>query len=146
MMQAATTQQDVVQTARDWLGVRWQHQGRSRSGVDCVGLVIRVAHECGRSRFDALDYKRVASDERMLLTADELLVRRPGVADLVAGDVVIMQFDQQRHMGILAPYIYGGLSLIHAYAPARKVVETRLASDMLERVMAGYGWPLAGVN
>lgn len=134
-------QADIVTTARAWLGVRWAHQGRSRAGVDCVGLVIMVARACRGSQFDVLDYPRLASDERMLKTADAVLHRRPGVAALRPGDVVVMHYHQQRHMGIVAPYVFGGLSLIHAYAPARKVVETRLSDDLRQRVLAGYGWP-----
>lgn len=134
-------QEDVIEAARTWLGVRWAHQGRSRAGVDCVGLVIMVARACRGSQFDVLDYPRLAQDERMLRTADEVLVRRASVDDLQAGDVVILRYHQQRHMGIVAPYVFGGLSLIHAYAPARKVVETRLSDDLSQRVLAGYGWP-----
>lgn len=37
----------LVEVARSYLGVKWKHQGRSRAGVDCVGLVIIALHDCG---------------------------------------------------------------------------------------------------
>lgn len=34
--------EEVIVEARTWLGVPFRHQGRSRTGVDCIGLVIAV--------------------------------------------------------------------------------------------------------
>jgi cell wall-associated NlpC family hydrolase len=134
-------QADVVAAARGWLDTRWLHQGRTRSGVDCVGLVVVVAAQARGSAFDVRDYARIASDERMLAVCDALLIRRTTLAEMQPGDVVVMHYNEQRHMGIVTPYHWGGLGLIHAYAPARKVVETRLSEDILARVLAAYRWP-----
>ena len=32
------TREMVVAEARTWIGVKWRHQGRTREGVDCIGL------------------------------------------------------------------------------------------------------------
>lgn len=36
-----------VAAARGWIGVPSRHQGRSRGGVDCIGLVVMAARDCG---------------------------------------------------------------------------------------------------
>ena len=47
----------VVAAARGWIGVPYLHQGRSRSGIDCIGLVLQVAREAGIGPAD-LDFRR----------------------------------------------------------------------------------------
>ena len=37
----------IVAAARTWLGVPWRHQGRTRQGVDCAGLVVLVGRGLG---------------------------------------------------------------------------------------------------
>jgi hypothetical protein len=49
----------VVSAAREWIGVPFRHQGRTRDGVDCAGVVIKVAHALGLSSFDATGYRRL---------------------------------------------------------------------------------------
>lgn len=52
------TRDEVEAAARDWLGVKWAHQGRSRRGVDCIGLVIKVGETFGIPYEDLLGYSR----------------------------------------------------------------------------------------
>lgn len=132
---------DVVTEARSWVGTRWQHQGRSREGVDCAGLVIEVAKACRGSTFDITDYPRIATDEQMVeLCAQHL--QRIRFAEIEAGDVLVFAFDRQRHMAIAADYLYGGLSFIHAYSLApRRVVEMRLDERWRSRLMAAFRFP-----
>lgn len=129
----------VVTEARSWLGVRWRHQGRSREGVDCIGLVIKVAHGLGLSEFDTADYARQATDETLLAGCRKhlLAVQRSAMAP---GHVVVMHFDNQRHIGIVGDYVHGGLSLIHAHALARKVVEHRLDDAWRSRIIAAFAY------
>lgn len=121
----------LVDQARGWLGVKWRHQGRSREGVDCAGLVIKVAHDLDLTEFDTADYARQASDETMLDLCREHLVEIAH-ADARAGDVVVIRFANQRHIGFLGDYPAGGLSLIHAFSNApRRVVEHLFNDDWL---------------
>lgn len=49
-----------VDHARKYLGVPWRHQGRSRGGLDCVGLVVLAARDCGLDAPLAATYGRLA--------------------------------------------------------------------------------------
>ena len=125
------TRTDIVAQARSWISVKWRHQGRSREGIDCAGLVIKVAHELGLTEFDTADYSRQATDETMLEMCREHLVEISR-SDAGPGDVVVMRFAHQRHIGILGDYPSGGVSLIHAYSNApRRVVEHLFNDDWL---------------
>lgn len=127
---------DVTAAARSYLGVPWRHQGRSREGIDCAGLVIKVAHELGLFDFDTADYSRQAKDETMLALCREHLVD-VALAGARPGDVPVMRFGTNRHIGIFGDYVHGGLSLIHAYSNhPRRVVEHRFGDDWLRLVQA----------
>lgn len=127
----------TVEEARSWLGVRWLHQGRSRDGVDCAGLVIEVAKATQGSTFDIVNYERVATDETMLSLCNTYMEPVP-VSAILPGDVLVLRFENQRHMGIVGDYLYGGHSLIHAHLPSRKVVEVRMDSNWRHRIMRAY--------
>jgi cell wall-associated NlpC family hydrolase len=131
----------IVAEARTYLGVRWQHQGRTRHGVDCIGLVIKTAHGLGLSEFDVSDYAAQAMDESLLAGCRQHLVEIMA-ADAAPGDVLVMVFANQRHIGIVGDYCHGGLSLIHACAlHPRKVVEVRLDAEWRARVRGTFRFP-----
>ena len=62
-----TTAAQVVSEARTWIGVPFVHQGRSRSGVDCIGLPIMVLRSLGVPEFEPpRDYPRAPNDDTLL--------------------------------------------------------------------------------
>lgn len=128
----------VVTEARTWVGVPWVHQGRSRCGVDCAGLVVEVARVTHGNAFDVQNYAAQAHDETMRALCDAHMDPLP-VGDLAPGDVVVIRFANQRHMGIVGDYpAPGALSLIHANSKVGAVVEHRLDSVWRRLIMAGY--------
>jgi cell wall-associated NlpC family hydrolase len=126
-----TTRADVIAEAKRWKGVRWHHQGRSRAGVDCIGLVIKVAHALGLSGFDIADYSRQPNPAMMRgLLAEHMTP----IATPEPGDVVLMRFEREpQHVAILTD-----AGMIHAYAQARKVVEHRVDSIWQSRIVGAY--------
>jgi cell wall-associated NlpC family hydrolase len=129
------TRQDIVAAARGYLGVRWHHQGRSKAGVDCLGLVVVVAHELGLSTADSTDYGRLPDGMRLRneLARHLEFVRGPGEP----GDVLLFRFERRpMHVGIVSD-----IGLIHAFANLRKVVEHRLDDAWRARVVSAFRFP-----
>ena len=112
---------DVVNEAWTWLDVKWRHQGRSRVGIDCIGLVIKVAHGLELSSFDTADYDRRPDGVNFMSGFQTHMDRvKPGFER--DGDVVVMRDERLPcHCGILVPF-RGSAHLIHATAKRKKVV------------------------
>lgn len=109
----------VVAEARKYLGTPWRHQGRSAEGIDCAGLIIRVANDLGIFSFDTLDYLPQATDESMMRLCSEHLEK----GSMEPGCIPVMRFGNNRHIGIFGESP-NGLTIIHAYSRyPRKVVE-----------------------
>ena len=147
-----TMENRIVAAARGWLGTRFHHQGRlkagihDRGGVDCLGLLVGVAAELDLrdaagaplSALDVPDYGHLpdgvalrAALEAHLAPADAI---EPGRILLLAPD------GAPRHLAIVGAS-GTGLTLIHAYAQARRVVEHALDGWWREKVAAAFSVP-----
>lgn len=135
--------QIVVDKAREYLNTPYLHQGRLKGqGVDCIGLVICVAHELGLSDFDCADYARTPNKE-MLLTLSQEQMKRIDAIEAKPGDVALFRIlKQPQHFGILGNYYRdNALSLIHAYSSVGKVVETYFSPQWGARAIAYFRLP-----
>lgn len=116
-----------VKTARAWLGIRWCHQGRSRKGgVDCIGLCLCVAEDCGLQVRDVTGYSRRPEGSRLLSALQDQLLPL-SLTEKADGDIGLFR-DQGYpvHVGILSTK-NNSPSVIHAHAARRQVVEEPLA-------------------
>lgn len=136
----ATERYDLVRAARGWVGVRWRHQGRSRAGVDCGGLLVMAMRDIGRDTLDKRAYGRVPKDGWLEAVMAENFGAPQTASELGVGSAVVMHFGvgQSDHVGIVGAHPDGGWRLIHAYAPWRKVVEHRLDDVWRDRITEVY--------
>lgn len=127
---------DLVNEARKWLGTPFRHQGRrmgAQGGVDCLGLLIGAADGAGLrvrdvqgrhvpvSTFDRRDYGHLPDGNALRSALANVMAEVP-LEGVRAGDVLLMRFDgNPQHLAIVTDF-EGGMGIIHAYAPARKVV------------------------
>lgn len=132
-----------VVAARKYLGVKFRHRGRSSTGLDCVGLVMRSWYDCGVKLHDYLLYGRDPCDARLQEHAIAAMGEPVAIApvawnDLQDGDVVILRFvSEPHHVGIVAAVEYAGqpaFNLIHADGMAGRVIEQRISEDMRARI------------
>jgi len=133
------TEADVLANVRTWLGVPYVHQGRSREGVDCVGLVICNGWELGflDRGFDVQGYDR-QPDGTLFRRCEEMLPK----ADIGPCRIAVMKFaSEPQHMAFLVPYPGGRLAMIHALRDNGKVVEHRLDALWQSRIVGTFGIP-----
>ena len=136
-----TTPADVVAAARSWLGVPWLHQGRTRAGIDCAGLLICIARELGlvAPAFDVNGYG-LQPDGTMAQACTAHL--RPG--PLAPGSLLLLQFAgaEPQHLAVIVPYRHAGaLAIVHALRPRGAVVEHRIDDIWRRRVAGVFAFP-----
>lgn len=114
--------QHIICQARGWLGVRWQHQGRSRLGVDCVGLCLCVAQELSFKVEDIRIYPRQIDGSKLMAYLGQHL--QPVCRDQTrVGDIGLFRDKGfPVHVGFMARE-RGVETVIHAHAGRRKVIE-----------------------
>lgn len=119
------TRDDIVAAARRWLGTRFRHQGRGPAGVDCAGLVIKVAHELGLSTFDIADYQRVPHRGAFLEHFAGEMDRVP-ILDALPGDALVLRDSAEPyHVGLITAK-NGAPHFIHAHSLRGVVCEDPL--------------------
>jgi NlpC/P60 family putative phage cell wall peptidase len=151
----------IAHFARQWVGTPFHHQGRVRGvGCDCIGMVMGALTEAGiKSRlrdangapqdftcFDDPTYAPDPNSARLKQTLDTHLYPIPFNA-LAAGDVALFRIIHlPQHVGIIGHHPAHGLSLIHAYAPAGKVVEETFTASWRTRLIGAYRVPVLNVG
>lgn len=134
-----TTGESIARSARGWIGTPYLHQGRTRNGIDCIGLLLVVAHELGISDYESTEYSRNPSGRRMARLLGDNLSRIP-FPEARVGDVLHLAtpFEPQ-HVAILTRddprYV------IHADSNAGRVVEVRLDARFLRLIRGAYRVP-----
>lgn len=126
---------DLVRAARRYLGVPWRHLGRSRAGVDCIGLVLLAARDCGRDFPDPAPYEREPQGSRLLRG---LLDHGARVTEPQPGDVLVFRMGVYGgHVGIATTHpVYGGPGLLHAFALRKHVVEQPMDAELRAALVA----------
>ena len=132
--------QQAITHARSMLGVRWRHLGRKPWAVDCLGLVdlsLRAAAYPRKTEWPAR-YGREPWDN-MLQSGLVAEFGSPVGGEWLPGDVALIRWQsgEPSHVGLVADYVWGGLSIIHA-STLHGVIETALSGDIRERVIETY--------
>lgn len=106
----------AVAEARSYLGCKWRHRGRTRYGIDCIGLVVASTAAGGVIMRDRVDYGREPWNDG--LEREMLEHFGEPVHDWRPGDIAMMRWEDRSeagHVGIIADNSYG-LSLIHSHS------------------------------
>ena len=134
------------QIAMRYLGVPFAHCGRSRRGLDCVGLMVLVGLEWGIDVQDSPYYGREPARNNNSFQLRDYLERYlgpPVERPYGVNDVVLMKLRPRfapAHVGIVAPHEHG-LGLIHSYGAIGKVVLQRIDERRHSQIIEVFQWP-----
>jgi cell wall-associated NlpC family hydrolase len=142
------TRQQLMDIARSYIDVPFHHQGRSRGGLDCIGLIVVPAQTLGIVVKDQKGYSRQANPMMLRHHMGDSLDRiGDDLSCAVPGDILLFHADGHPdiplHVGLLTEWVNGGYGLLHAYYDNGRVTETNLDDHwkpLLHSVWS-YRWP-----
>lgn len=127
----------LIAAAESMLGTPFHAQGRMPGiGLDCIGLVVCAARQCGFEPADRAAYP-MRPDGTLQPALEVQLVRVYGAPE--PGDVLLMVIDgtQPHHVALYA----GDDQIIHAHVKARRVVKQDYTQQLRQMVVATYRFP-----
>lgn len=134
------TPTELTAQARQWLGVPFLHQGRTRFGADCLGYLSALLAELGDATFlDYLPKTYGRGPQRLLLEGLTALTYQRA---LEAGTLVLIQWPMTEHASHAG--LYTGESLIHCTEENGRVVEHGYREPWMRRTVSV--WALPGVT
>ncbi|MBL8186597.1 MAG: hypothetical protein JNK38_01245 [Acidobacteria bacterium] len=132
--ESIATRDAFLAECRSFLGVKWQHQGRSEQGIDCVGLLIvpAIRLQILQPNQDVTNYPRQPDGEQLSALLHQHCRRLLDWKTAQIADILAIKFaDQPQHVAIVtAPYhSQWGFHVIHAFGNSEmggSVIEHRL--------------------
>lgn len=131
------TPAEVIAAARSMVGTPFRHQSRIESGaVDCAGTLVAICAALNQQVADQTGYARRPSGSLLESAIDAQPALSRVMPPALAGDFVLMKFEQDKaasHLGVVT-----GPTLIHAWAVAKKVCEHAFDAEWQRRVVRVY--------
>lgn len=116
------TQEQFAIEARKWIGVVFKHAGRDEWGVDCIGLVIKVANALGLTDYDTTNYGRVVNPD-FFREQIERFCNAVKEEDIQVGDVLLFRVKgSAQHVGMVVE-VGATTKFVHAAQDIGRVVE-----------------------
>lgn len=128
-----------IDLARSYIGTPWKHKGRTKNGIDCIGVPYMVGKELGLHDYDdSLDYGRQARNYDFMRALAPLGVRVRDLTQIQDADILILRIPIfPQHVG-MASHIGNRQTMIHASVDARKVVEEYLTDEVKRTIIAAF--------
>lgn len=104
-----------------WVGTKWKHQGRNRNGIDCAGLIIKVAEALEYPIIDEKGYSRRPLGFNFVEAFQQQMHEIPKLS-AQPGDILVFQDTHYPcHCGIMVE-LHGAHYMVHSHAIHRKVI------------------------
>jgi len=126
---------NLIETARQYLGVPYLHHGRDKRGMDCIGLFVACGRELGIPIWDDLTYTTKVNPKHLIAGLNQHAVQdvRPV---LEPGRMALMQFSSGA--GLTHTALITEQGILHAYNKRRAVVEHRINDAWKKRIIRTY--------
>jgi len=136
----------IILEAREWLGTKFQHQGRIKNvGCDCIGLISGVLQRLSLringveiSDIDDKNYNKFPDKNLLEKQLDSLFDSRK-LEGAKVGDIFLMKFFRNpQHVGFISQIEGDKVYIIHSYINAEGVVEQHLNENFAKKIIKIY--------
>ncbi len=136
------SRKQLVNAARQYIGVKFQHLGRqrtSREGIDCAGLLILTINDIGiRNDLLKINNYSIFPKPTMMRTYLQKYCDIISFNSIKDGDIMYMTFiDYPQHLAFKST-MNNIAYMIHSYSTIGKVVEHRLNQKWINRIAECY--------
>jgi cell wall-associated NlpC family hydrolase len=131
--------QELIVAARTWEGVRFRHQGRSRTGVDCIGFPVCILRDAGLLPEDFADnacYGRAPNTSEFVDTVKRFCTE---LTALENGCLVVFKWPNAKYPSHAA--VIDGAHMIHAYEKVGRVVRHGYGQPWIRLTHSVYRLP-----
>jgi hypothetical protein len=113
----------IVREALTWTGVKWVDGGRSRLGIDCLGLIVMSARACN---LDVKDHPELRNRPGMksLVLAAGLYCNEIPVREMRRGTILLAHLEGEKDARHIM--LFDGYAVIHCGMHWGRVVHHRL--------------------
>lgn len=120
--------QKIINEARSWIGSPFRHQGRSKQGVDCAGLIYVVyKNTVGLEPDKDFTFYQEKPSSIFVFRAIRSYATRIKECDAGPADVIIISFNNSAtHLGIMTD-----IGIIHSDAIVGRVIEQESLSGRI---------------
>jgi cell wall-associated NlpC family hydrolase len=118
------TESQILNRAREYIGVKFFYKGRGRGGIDCAGICLKALDLDD----NLLDYKQKNSMSKVEEEVSKLGYK---VMELKPADIIVFKD------GHLAIYTDKD-TIIHSYYKTGRVIEETLTKTLKEKIYSIY--------
>lgn len=112
------------------------------SGMDCVGLLVRVSQDLGVPHYDQTAYKRRTNGIEFLTRFRKAGFAEKNMLDRKHGDILVIEEDGFAcHVALFISEGDGKERMIHSYAARRKIVEEPYTDFWKGKTVGCYSFP-----
>ena len=134
----------IIQEGMKWLETPWRHQGRTKRGIDCAGLIINIGKALNLMDYDVRHYPRDTRKDVFVNHFKACMIEQ-NVRDRQPGDVLLFRDGIYAcHCGILN-HVNNIPHILHAYVGAGKTVNDPITKEMGEKITHCFRYPGVGV-
>lgn len=123
----------LSEAALKYVGVPFKHMGRTVKGLDCAGLLLLAAKDCGYEAEDTPTYGHQPADghmyETLLKHACKPVKRPPQPNDVAV--FALRPGGPAVHVGIITKHPHG-LGVVHTYGHIGRVIHQRLDNKKMK--------------
>jgi cell wall-associated NlpC family hydrolase len=133
------SRQAIVDEARSYLGCPFKHRGRTRNGIDCVGLPIAIGWSLGLHKYeDEVEYTRQSTGHVLLKPFLEHCERLSNPALAQDGDILILRDQLFPHHTAIRASNGEMITLIHACVWRGRVVEDVFTDEYRSKLVTVF--------
>lgn len=125
------TAEKVIETVRQYVGLKYRTQGRDMLGLDCGGVVVLVCRELGVSDADLSGYSNSPDGESFERILSENLDEVTPKESVRIGDIIAMDYDKGvQHTAFV--------TAIDKAANRYTVIHAKREKGVIEQFLHGY--------